>query len=491
MEIGVFFARPFLVARLYEYHGRRLSRQRLLDKMHRIAALKSEWKPMLALAIPVVAAELGWVAMGTVDTMMVGRVSAEAIGAVSLGTALFLAVAIFGMGLLLGLDTLVSQAFGAGRIDDCHRALVHGVYLSLLLAPVLMLMVSLLVQLLDVWGTDPRVVALTIPYVEKVTWSLLPLLLYASFRRYLQAMGLVKPVMFVLITANIVNAIVNWLLIFGNLGAPALGVVGAGWATFVSRTFMAVGLFLYILYNDYRQQTGLFRVTFAFESSRMRELLALGFPAAGQLTLELGVFAAATALVGRLDSVSLAAHQIALTAASITFMVPLGVSSAGAVRVGQNLGRGESRAAGHAGWTALILGAGFMSLSALCFLLWPSYILRAFTSEEAVVTAGVSLLFVAAFFQLFDGIQVVATGILRGAGDTRTPMLSNLVGHWFLGLPIGVTLCFLLDWGVVGIWIGLSFGLIGIGIVLLYVWTRRVRYLNRSSADHQNVKIFE
>ena len=437
---------------------------------------------MLALAVPVVAAELGWVAMGTVDTMMVGRVSAEAIGAVSLGTALFLAVAIFGMGLLLGLDTLVSQAFGAGRIDDCHRCFFQGVYLSLALAPVLMLVVYLLVHMLGAWGTDPEVAALTVPYVEKVTWSLLPLLLYASFRRYLQAMGLVQPVMFVLITANVVNAIVNWLLIFGNWGAPTLGVVGAGWATFISRSYMAGGLFLYILYNDHRRRTGLFSVSFAFDPSRMRELLTLGFPAAAQITLELGVFAVATALAGRLDSVSLAAHQIALTAASITFMVPLGVSSAGAVRVGQALGRGEPRAAGQAGWMALILGAGFMALSALCFLSFRSQILRAFTSDEAVLTAGVSLLFVAAFFQLFDGIQVVATGILRGAGDTRTPMLSNLVGHWFLGLPIGVTLCFILDWGVVGLWIGLSIGLIGVGIVLLFVWTRRVRYLNRSSA---------
>jgi MATE family multidrug resistance protein len=450
--------------------------------MYRITALKSEWKPMLALAVPVVAAELGWVAMGTVDTMMVGRVSAEAIGAVSLGTALFLAVAIFGMGLLLGLDTLVSQAFGAGRIEDCHRCFFQGVYLSLALAPVLMLVVYLLVQMLGAWGTDPEVVALTVPYVEKVTWSLLPLLLYASFRRYLQAMGLVQPVMFVLITANVVNALVNWLLIFGNLGAPPLGVVGAGWATFISRSYMAGGLFLYILYHDHRRRTGLFGVSLAFDPSRMRQLLTLGFPAAAQITLELGVFAVATALAGRLDSVSLAAHQIALTAASITFMVPLGVSSAGAVRVGQALGRGEPRAAGRAGWTALLLGAGFMALSALCFLSFRSQILRAFTSDEAVLTAGVSLLFVAAFFQLFDGIQVVATGILRGAGDTRTPMLSNLVGHWFLGLPIGVTLCFVLDWGVVGLWIGLSIGLIGVGIVLLFVWTRRVRHLNRNSA---------
>lgn len=432
---------------------------------------------MLALAGPVVLAELGWVAMGTVDTMMVGRVSAEAIGAVSMGTALFLAVAIFGMGLLLGLDTLVSQAFGAGDIEDCHRSLFHGVYLSFILSPLLMLLVYRLIPILEWWGTDPDVLRLTVPYVEKVTWSLHPLLLYASFRRYLQAMGIVRPVMFVLIAANLVNAASNWVLIFGKLGAPALGVVGAGWATFLSRSFMAAALLIYILYHDHRNRTGLLRAPFVPEISRMKRLLRLGVPAAAQLTLELGVFAAATVLAGRLDSVSLAAHQIALTAASITFMVPLGVSSAGAVRVGQALGRGDPRAAGLSGWTALVMGAAFMSLAGISFLVFPSLIIRAFTAEPEVISAGTSLLFVAAFFQLFDGVQVVATGILRGTGDTRTPMLSNLVGHWFLGLPVGVVFGFVLGWGVVGIWVGLSLGLIAVGIVLLFVWRRRVRFL--------------
>jgi MATE family multidrug resistance protein len=233
----------------------------------------------------------------------------------------------------------------------------------------------------------------------------------------------------------------------------------------------------YILYHDRRRRTGLFRVSFRLEISRMTELLRLGFPAGGQIALEFGVFAVATALVGKLDSISLAAHQIALTAASFTFMVPLGVSSAGAVRVGQALGRGDPRAAELAGWTALLLGGGFMACGSLCFLLFPSAIVKVFTSDASVVSAGVSLLFVAAFFQLFDGVQVVATGILRGAGDTRTPMFSTLVGHWIFGLPIGVSLCFLLGWGVVGLWVGLSIGLIALGIVLLFVWSRRVHIL--------------
>ncbi len=274
------------------------------------------------------------------------------------------------------------------------------------------------------------------------------------------------------------NAITNWVLIFGNWGAPALGVEGAGWATFTSRAYMSTSLLVYILYNDRRRRTGLLETTIAMEASRLRRLLGLGRPAAGQITLELGIFAVATALAGRLDSISLAAHQIALTAASLTFMVPLGVSSAGAVRVGQALGRGDPQGAGLSGWTALLLGGGFMSGGALAFWFFPESIVTAFTSDESVVAAGVSLLFVAAFFQLFDGVQVVATGILRGSGDTRTPMYCNLVGHWVVGLPVGYGLCFGMGRGVVGLWVGLSLGLIAIGIVLLFVWNRRVRLLH-------------
>jgi MATE family multidrug resistance protein len=323
--------------------------------------------------------------------------------------------------------------------------------------------------------------ALTKPYANVVILSLPPLLLYATFRRYLQAMGLVKPIMVVLVSANLVNALVNWMLIFGNLGAPALGVVGAGWATFISRSYMAAGLLVILLHHNYRRRIGLFRTSFRLKLSRMKKLLGLGFPAAGQITLEFGVFAVATALAGKLDPISLAAHQVALTAASITFMVPLGISSAGAVRVGHALGRGQPGAAEIAGWTALLLGAGFMLLAAAGFIFLPEQIISAFTTEPAVIAGGISLLFVAAFFQLFDGVQVVATGILRGTGDTRIPMLSSLVGHWLLGLPVGVLLCFVADRGVVGLWVGLSIGLIFSGIVLVFAWSRRIRVLHRIS----------
>jgi MATE family multidrug resistance protein len=439
----------------------------------RTVALKQEVRPMLRLALPVVLAEIGWVAMGVIDVMMVGRIDAESIGAVSVGRAAFFVVAIFGIGLLLGLDTLVSQAYGAGDIRECHLGLLHGVYLSLAMTAPLMLVARAIGVGIGFWGIDPGVHAQALPYLAAVSWSALPVFLYATFRRYLQAINLVRPVMIALLSANVVNVIANWILIFGKLGAPALGAVGAGWATVVSNCYMALFLIVTAVLHDREEGTGLLRIPWRPEAARLRRLLGLGLPAALQLLLEIGVFALATVLAARLEPSVLAAHQIAINAASVTYMVPLGVSSAAAVRVGQALGRRDAVGAASAGWTALLLGAGFMALAAVAFVLFPRWILRAFTAQAEVLAAGVALLYVAAVFQLFDGLQVVAIGALRGAGDTRTPMIWNLVGYWLLGLPVGYYLCFFAGYGAVGLWIGLSVGLIVVGTILLIAWARQ------------------
>jgi MATE family multidrug resistance protein len=344
-----------------------------------------------------------------------------------------------------------------------------------------MALIWLGIPLMSSWGIHPEVLSQTIPFLKALTWGLLPLLLYASFRRYLQAMGLVKPVMFVLVTANLINAAGNWILIYGHLGAPAMGAEGSGWSTCLARLYMSVSLMVYILYYDRRYQTGLLKTPLIPSLKRIRQLVRLGFPAAMQITLEVGVFAAATTLAGKLEPTSLAAHQIVLNIASLTFMVPLGVASAGAVRVGQAIGRRDPEGAAHSGWTALYLGAGFMLFAGMSFLLLPDPILRIFTFDTQVISTGVSLLLVAAVFQLFDGLQVVATGVLRGTGDTRTPMICNLIGHWLLGLPVGYALCFIWGEGVVGLWIGLSIGLIWVGMVLLWVWSRKVTSLKNSA----------
>ncbi len=442
---------------------------------------------MLALATPLIVAELGWMTMGIVDTMMVGRLpdGALAISAVSIGSVMFVAAAFFGAGLFLGLDTLVSQAFGAGDLDDCHLSLANAIYLAAVLTPLLVTVTWLSTPVLDVIGVQPAVVAQAVPYLEAMLWSTFPLLLYFAFRRYLQAMNLVGPVMFALVSANAVNVLANWMLIFGHWGAPALGVEGAGWATCLSRTYLALVLLGYILYHERRHKMGLARAPWRPDLARLREILALGLPAAGQMLAEIGVFALATTLIGRLDKASLASHQIALNVVSYTYMVPLGISSATAVRVGQALGRRDGQGAARAGWTGLVLGAGFMSACAVLLWTLPVQVIRLFTPDPAVAAVGAALLVAGAFFQIFDGLQVVATGALRGAGDTQTPMLTTTVAYWVVGLPLGALLCFRWHWGAIGIWIGLSLGLILVGCVLLMAWRQRVKRF--ASADFANV----
>jgi len=429
---------------------------------------------MLSLAVPVVIAELGWMSMSVVDTIMVGRLGPEAIGAVSIGAVLFYTVGVFGAGMLLGLDTLVPQSYGAGDLDDCHHSLVQSVYGSLTLGPLLMLPMFAMLPFMDRFGLDPEVARLAKPYTNALLWSAPPLLLYMAFRQYLQGMDRVKAVMFTLISANVVNALANWVFIFGEWGMPAFGVAGAGWASCASRIYMCLALFGYIVYDARKNGTGLLRAPLGLDMPRLRQLARLGFPAAMQRGLEVGVFALATAIVGTLDAVSLAAHQIALQAASVSFMAPLGVSSAAAVRVGQALGRRDPEGAHRAGWTALGIGGASMVGAGLVFFVFTEDIIRIFTADAEVIAIGGTLLYIAAFFQLFDGFQVVATGALRGAGDTQTPLIANLFGHWFLGLPVGWWLCFHMDWGAAGIWSGLSLGLISVGAVLAYFWSTRL-----------------
>jgi MATE family multidrug resistance protein len=302
-------------------------------------------------------------------------------------------------------------------------------------------------------------------------WSTPPLLIYFALRRYLQALHIARPVMVTLLTANLVNLAGNWILVLGHLGAPRLGAEGAGWATCFSRVYMA-GALAYVLW---KRDPQVLHISWRPHAERMWALLKLGAPAAGQMAVEIGVFATVTVLVSKLNATALAGHQIALTTVSTTFMMPLGVSSAAAVRVGFALGKGDRPAAARAGWTALGLGAAVMSAAAIVLLTVPEWIARLFSPEAAVIAAAATILRVAAFFQLFDGLQIVVTGSLRGAGDTRTPMLCHLIGYWVIGLPLGAALCFGRGMGAPGLWIGLSAGLIAIGVVLTAFWWRKAR----------------
>ena len=428
---------------------------------------------MLRMSVPLALAELGWMAMGLEDTIMAGRLGAAALGAGSLGAMLFYPIAICGTGFLLGMDTLVAQAHGARDAMDCRRTLVNGVWLSLALAPFLALAILLLIPLLRATGTNANVMALFGPFLKALAWGLPPLLFYAAFRRYLQAINVVKPVTFALVSANVVNVVGNWLLMYGHWGAPRMGLEGSGWSTTIARCYMAAVLLAAIVWHERRTGMILLAVSWRPTLERIRRLAGLGMPAAMQILFEGVVFGLVSVFAAHLDEVSLAAHSIAINVVSTTYMVPLGISSAAAVRVGQACGAGDARGAATRGWTAILLGALFMGGAGVLLGVAPRWIVRIYTSDAAVIAGGAVLLRIAALFQLFDGLQVVATGALRGLGDTRTPMLAHLAGYLVIGLPVAYLLCFRLGWGAAGIWVGLSAALILIGSALLMAWRWR------------------
>lgn len=432
-----------------------------------------ELRLMLRLAWPVVLAELGWITMGIVDTVMVRQLGPAAIGAVGTGSTMFMALMVLGMGTLFALDTFVAQSFGAGRIDECHRWLFAGLQLACMLSVGLVVLTFGLVALLPYGGMHPDVIVLLKPYLAHLLWSAPPLLAYTVFRRYLQAMNRVRPVMAALLSANLVNAAGNWVLVSGRLGFPALGVVGSAYATVLARVYLALFLLGVILRQERARPSGLHDVPVVLEAERMWQMVRLGVPAALQITLEVGVFAAASALAARITPLALAAHQIVLNVASFVFMIPLGLSSAAAVRVGQAAGRADARGVRLAGRGALVLALVFAVAMSALFMSVPDLFLGVFTRDATLLRVGVSVLFICALFQPFDACQAVATGALRGLGETRVPMVLNLVGHWAIGLPVAYVLCFRRGWGVEGLWVGLGVGLSLIGAALFGVWHRR------------------
>ena len=427
---------------------------------------------MIALAVPVVLSELGWMVQGVVDTIMVGRLGPSAIGAVALGNAIYYTPSLFGIGILLGLDTLVSQAYGRNDHDDCHRWLAQGVYLACIATLPIMLVVALVSFGIPHFGIAAAVAGPAAGYLRLMNWGTLPLLLYGGTRRYLQAVGQVRVVTASYLLANLVNWFGNWVLIYGKLGMPALGVNGSALSTVASRVLMAGMLMGFAWRYERRRGHPLFQHWAKPSLERLQKLIRLGAPAAGQIVLEVGAWNMATLSAGWLTPVALATHQIALNYASLSYMVPLGVSAAAAVSVGQAVGAGDAARARRAGWLALGLGTSFMLLAAVVFLSAPGPLIALYTRDPRVMAVGAKLLWVAAAFQIFDGVQTVSTGALRGLGETRIPMFANLVGYWILGLPLGFTLCFALHWGIYGLWIGLTLALIVIASTLIVRWRR-------------------
>ncbi len=447
---------------------------------------------MLALALPLVAAELGWMLMGLVDTMMVGRLpgAAIAMSSVALAQILFNTVAFGLAGTLLGLDTVIAQAHGAGKLHEANRWLLHGLVLAAAIAALLTILFALAPLGMHRISTDPTVIRGAIRTLNALTPGILPLLLYFTLRRYLQAFNHVRPIAWALLSANAINLLFNWLLIYSHrwslpfntqLGWTGLGVVGSGLATTLARVYLFLFLAAALWRIDRRHTYGLRSVSLRTELHLLKRLLQLGLPAGATILVEIAIFAVVTFLISSLGPVALAGHEIALNVISFTFMIPMGISAAASVRVGQAIGRHDIPAARAAGWTALALSAAVMLAAALMYLTLPYTIARIFTPDAAVIAATVPLFAIAALFQLCDGLQVTVIGALRGAGDTHSGLITHLCTYWILGLPTGIYLGFHRHLGARGLWLGLSLALTLAGCILLYRWRRVSQCLTAST----------
>jgi len=443
-----------------------------------------EIRGVLGLALPVVAVQVGMMAMGVVDTIMVGHHSATDLAAVALGNLYFFSTVVFPMGVLMALDPVVSQAVGAGDHPAVGRALQRGGVLAAALAiptALVLLPGQFLFQLLR---QPPDVVPIAAGYALAAIPGVFPFLAFIVFRQTLQAMGRVAPIVVTIILANLANLFFNWILIFGHWGFPALGAVGSGWASSLSRWLMFGGLlaFSWPLLKGYIRPLG----REAFRLRPLVKMMRLGSPIGIQFGLEYGAFGTTGLLMGWLGTVAMAGHQVALNLASLTFMVPLGISQATAVLVGQGVGRDDPSAARRAAGAGLLLGVVFMTSTAVGFLFFPELLARAYSSDREVLRLAVTLIPLAGVFQVFDGLQVVGSGVLRGIGDTRSPMVLNLLGFWCVGMPVGVWLGFGTPLGPRGLWWGLVLGLATVSVLLLYrVRSRMGRDLPRIIIDEE------
>lgn len=434
---------------------------------------RDELRAMIALAVPAVVVQVGLMFMGVVDTVMVGHLDHTALAAAAVGNVYVFGGIVWGMGLMMVLDPIVSQALGAGDVAGVQRAVQRGVVLAAgLTVPIT------LVNLPGEWvlrmlGQSPEIVPLAARFTRATLVGVFPFLLFLVFRQTLQAMQRMAPIVWTIVVANLANIALNWVFIYGKLGLPAMGAVGSGLATGVSRFVLAGGL-LYLGWPELRAALVPWRWD-GIALAPLGRMLNVGFPIAVTMALEYGAFACIGLLMGSLGTLQMASHQVALNLASLTFMVPLGVSGAGAVLVGQAIGRGDADGMRRAAGAALMLGVGFMATTAVIFTLLPAQLASAYSSEGAVVALAATLIPVAGLFQVFDGTQAVAVGILRGAGDTRWPMAINILGFWLVGVPVSVWLGFRAGYGPIGLWWGFVAGLAAVAGLLLWRVTTRFR----------------
>lgn len=427
-----------------------------------MSALTAELRRLVSLAWPVSVAQLAAMSMAVVDTVLVGHYDPTQMAAVALGGTYQMMLLMLGMGILRVLDPIVAQAFGAGDRRALGLALARGVGLAMVLAVPSTVALWFAEPVLRALRQPPEVLPVAAAYCRALSGAHPAFLVFMAVRSWLQGQGVMGPATWAVVLANLVHAPVAWAAIYGRLGLPELGAVGAGWATSLSHSvevLILVGLTRRALAEAWPGWAEVGR------ARPIGELVRMGWPLGIQLATEGWAFAVAGLMVGWLGAVPLAAHGLVLNLASLSFMVPLGISTAAATRVGNRLGADEPWVT--AARAAMLLGAGVMLVSAGLFATFPAALAGLYTDDAEVLAAAARLLPIAAAFQLFDGLQVVAFGVLRGAGDTRVPSLANVLGYWFGGLPLGAWLAFGAGWGVEGMWTGLAVGLALVAALLL------------------------
>ena len=428
--------------------------------------IKAEWRALTAIAVPVVIVEIGMMLMATVDTVLIGHYSPNAVAAVALGHLYFFNLIVLPLGTLMALDPLVSQAVGANDETAKRRAIQRAALLAVVFGAIATLGALPAEALLRLFKQPASIIPATTTYIHISAAAVPAFLMFTVLRVTLQAMHRLAPIVISIVVANVLNLVLNWVLIYGRWGAPALGVEGSAIATVIARWVM----FFALLAFAWKELRPYFTVIdpVSFTARPIGRMLALGIPIGFQMQLEFGAFAAVGLLMGAFGAVQVASHQIALNLAALTFMVPMGISAAGAVRVGHGIGAGDQPRARLAARIAYVLAAGFMTTTALLFLLLPEQLASLYTNDPALIAVTASLIPIAGMFQVFDGLQVVGAGVLRGLGDTRMPLFAMLAAYWVIGVPTSLVLAYRTGLGPQGLWWGFVAGLSSVSLFLLW-----------------------
>lgn len=439
---------------------------------------------MMVLAWPMILTNLGQTAMNATDVMMMGRLSPQALAAGTLGSNLYVAPMIFGLGLVLAVSPMIAFELGRRRhsVRDVRRTVRQGLWAACVVAVPIWIVLWQTEAILTAMGQDPALAADAGTYVRAMQWAILPFYGFVVLRSFVSALERPGWALVIVFAAVAFNAFCNYCIMFGNLGFPRLGIFGAGITTALSSTLMFLGM-VAVIYLDRRfRRYHLLGRFWRPDWTRFREVFRLGLPIAGIYAFEVTIFNAAALLMGLIDSVSLAAHAIAIQIAAIAFMIPMGIGQAATVRVGKAFGSGDAGGVSRAGWTAFVMGVSFMAMTAVLMVVAPKALIFAFIDTDApqnlpVVELAVTFLALAALFQIVDGAQAVGAGMLRGLQDTTVPMVYAALGYWGVGLPLGVLLAFPLGYQGVGIWIGLSVGLAVVAVLLMMRWLRRQKLI--------------